>query len=93
MQTVDYDTNVPVLLNNIFIVQMDHYVIDDSGRRKIDLTSGGKALLLQEGKMREVSWKNVDGRIVPYFNGAEIRLVPGKTWINIVPNIDKMVNF
>lgn len=93
VQTVDYDTNDPVLLNNIFIVQMDHFVIDDSGRRKIDLTSGGKALLLQEGKMREVSWKNVDGRIVPYFNGAEIRLVPGKTWINIVPNIDKMVNF
>lgn len=92
-QTVDYETNEPVLLNNIFIVQMDHTVIDDVGRRKVDLTSGGKALLLQDGKLREVTWENVDGRIVPYLNGGEVRLVPGKTWINIVPNIEKMVSY
>ncbi|MCU9614303.1 DUF3048 domain-containing protein [Caldibacillus lycopersici] len=89
-QTVDYDTGEPVLVNNIFIVEMEHAVVDEKGRRDIDITSGGKALLLQKGKMQEVEWRNIDGRIVPYANGAEVSLVPGKTWINVVPSLNQV---
>jgi hypothetical protein len=85
-QTVNNDTDKPVLLDNVFIVETAHQTIDTgAGLRKIDLTSGGKAYLLQKGLLREVEWKSQDGRIVPALNGAVIGLVPGKTWINIIP--------
>jgi hypothetical protein len=84
-QTVDMETKTPVLLDNIFIVEMNHKVIDSSGRREIDLLSGGRAYLLQKGKVNEVEWKNNDGRIVPAKNGEEIPFVQGKTWVNVVP--------
>jgi hypothetical protein len=84
-QTIDLDSNEPVLLDNVFIVSMEHELLDDSGRREIDLTSGGNGYLLQQGKLIQVEWKNIDGRILPFLNGDELKFVPGKTWINIVP--------
>jgi len=84
-QTIDLDSEEPVLLDNVFIAEMEHTVLDDSGRREIDLTSGGKGYLLQQGKLLQVEWKNVDGRILPFLDGEEVKFVPGKTWINIVP--------
>lgn len=92
-QTIDNETGDPVLLNNIFIVETNHRTIDSYGLLDIDLTSGGRAFLLQKGKLQEIQWENQDGRIVPYLNGKEVPLVPGKTWINIVPDLDKMVQF
>jgi Protein of unknown function (DUF3048) N-terminal domain/Protein of unknown function (DUF3048) C-terminal domain len=86
-QTIDYDTEQPVLMDNVLIVEMKHTVVDEAGRRDIDLTSGGKGYLFQKGIVREVEWKNVDGRILPYENGIPIGFVPGKTWINIVPKL------
>lgn len=85
VQTVDRETNTPVLLDNVLIVEMNHRLIDDYGRREIDITTGGKGFLLQKGKAQEIEWKNVDGRIVPFMNGEEVYFVPGKTWINIIP--------
>ncbi|QOR66887.1 DUF3048 domain-containing protein [Cytobacillus suaedae] len=92
VQTVDKESKSPVLLDNIFIVEMDHKVIDKAGRRDINLTSGGKGWLLQKGLKTEVEWKNVEGRIIPFKDGTEIGFVPGKTWINIVPTL-KAVTF
>ncbi|NRD77690.1 DUF3048 domain-containing protein [Bacillus sp. BRMEA1] len=84
-QTVDLDTKAPVLLDNILIIEAVHRTIDSKGRRDIDLTSGGKAYLLQMGKINEVNWKNRNGLIVPVKDGKEVPLVPGKTWVNVVP--------
>ncbi|WP_040205415.1 DUF3048 domain-containing protein [Neobacillus jeddahensis] len=84
-QSVDLDTNEPVLLDNLFIVEAVHKIIDSYGRRDIDLKSGGKAYLVQMGKVQEVEWANKDGRIVPIKNGAEVPFVQGKTWVNVVP--------
>lgn len=87
-QTADLESKRPVLLDNLFIVATEHKVMDEKGRRDINLTSGGKAYLFQKGKYREVEWRNVDGRILPFENGEEVKFVPGKTWINIVPNLN-----
>jgi hypothetical protein len=86
--TTDLDSEEPVLLDNIFILETSHKVLDNAGRREIDLVSGGNAYLLQKGKKQEVQWKNVDGRILPFLNDQPVGLVPGKTWINIVPNLE-----
>lgn len=90
--TADLDSSEPVLLDNIFIVETHHEIIDSEGRRKIDLTSGGSAYLLQRGKWKEVEWKNVEGKILPFLNDQEVGLVPGKTWINIVPSKEGLEN-
>lgn len=79
----DYDTGNPVLLDNIFIVEAPHAVVDDAGRRDIDLTTGGNAYLLQKGKLLKIKWENQDGRIIP---AGDAGLLPGKTWINIIPD-------
>ncbi|MBS4216379.1 DUF3048 domain-containing protein [Neobacillus rhizophilus] len=84
-QTVDLENNEPVLLDNIFIIEAVHEVYDSAGHLKVDLKSGGKAYLLQMGKVNEVNWENKDGRIVPVKDGQEVPLVPGKTWVNVVP--------
>lgn len=84
-QTVDRESNIPVLIDNVLIVELNHRIIDNSGRREVDLTSGGKGLLLQKGIATEVEWQNIDGRIMPFKDGKEVGMVPGKTWINIIP--------
>ena len=94
--TVDYETNNPVLIDNLLVVETRHKVIDSEGRLDIDLTTGGKGYLFQSGIVIEVEWKNVDGKIVPYQNDEVTGLVPGKTWINVVPTkpgLDKTVTF
>ncbi|WP_249871759.1 DUF3048 domain-containing protein [Oceanobacillus saliphilus] len=84
-RTVELNTEAPVKVENIFIVETYHEVIDDAGRRAIDLESGGNGYLIQKGHMQEVQWENRDGRIVPVKDGQLAGFVPGKTWINVVP--------
>lgn len=95
-QTVDHETGEPVLVDNLFIVETKHQVIDQEGRRTVDLTSGGSGYLFQMGTWNEVEWKNVDGKIVPFASGKQVAMVPGKTWVNFVPDqpgLGEMVTF
>ena len=84
-QTVELDTEEAIQLANVFIVETHHAVIDDAGRREVDLESGGNAYLLQKGKLQKIQWANRDGRIIPIRDGEEVGLAPGKTWINVIP--------
>lgn len=84
-QSVDLDTKEPLLIDNIFIIEAVHKVIDSVGRRDIDLKSGGKAYLIQMGKVNEVEWENRNGVLVPIKNGELVPFVQGRTWVNIVP--------
>ena len=94
--TADFDSKEPVLIDNLFVIETPHKVIDDAGRREIDLTSGGNGYLFQKGKKVAVDWRNVDGKILPYINDEQVGLVPGKTWINVIPKkpgLDQAVTF
>jgi hypothetical protein len=91
--TVDYDSKERILLDNLMILEMEHRFIDSYGRREINITSGGKGYLIQKGKMTEITWKNVDGQIMPFLNGAAAKLVPGKTWINVIPKNQGLQKF
>lgn len=92
----DLETNEPIAPKNIFIVEAFHRVIPEgenhidagSNRREIDIYSGGRAYLIQEGIVQEVEWENRDGRIVPVKDGHLVPLLPGQTWINFVPSSD-----
>lgn len=74
MLTTDLETEEPVVLQNILIVEAEHQVKDTDGRRDIDLRSGGQGLLLQNGEVRQVDWKNEDGRIIPVKDGKTVPL-------------------
>lgn len=94
-QTVDYETNEPLTLENILIVEANHRIVDEAGRREVDITSGGDAILLQNGMVRYVQWTNKNGRIVPTTSDGEVGFVPGKTWIHFIPanpGLKNMVN-
>lgn len=84
-QTVDLETKEPILLDNLFIIETSHQVIDAVAHKEIDLESGGSGYLLQKGKVMEVEWKNDNGVIVPVKNGEVVPFVQGKTWVNVVP--------
>jgi hypothetical protein len=95
-QTIDLETKEPILIDNIFIIEATHQVVDSGGHKKIDLKSGGKGYLVQMGKVNEVDWKNEDGKIVPVKNGEVVPFVQGHTWVNVVPTnpgLQKMVSF
>ncbi|MFB1050583.1 DUF3048 domain-containing protein [Paraliobacillus sp. JSM ZJ581] len=84
-QTVELNTEQSIQLDNVFILETNHEIVDDAGRREIDLASGGNAYLLQKGTVQKIQWENRDGRIIPVREGEPIGLVPGKTWINVIP--------
>lgn len=83
-QSIDLETEKPIELNNIFIIETSHEVIDGEGRRAVDLESGGYGYLLQQGKMQYVEWENRNGQIIPVKDGEIIPFVKGKTWVNVI---------
>ena len=84
--TTDGLTDEPITLSNVLFFEMAHRIIDNEGRRDIDITSGGKAYVAQQGMLREVKWENRDGLLVAVeSDGSEVPLVPGQTWIHFVP--------
>lgn len=85
VQTADAKTKEALVLDNLFIIETKHEIIDSEGRRQIDLTSGGKAYLFQKGIMQEIEWMNKEGQIIPSLNKKEIGLIQGQTWITFVP--------
>lgn len=85
-QTVELNSEVPIQVDNLFVVETYHEVIDDEGRRRVDLQASGQAYLFQKGKVQQLEWKNENGRIIPVKDGEPVGFVPGKTWINVVPS-------
>ncbi len=88
----DLETEEDIVAHNVFIIETSHTVIDDQGRKEIDITSGGNGVLIQNGESFEVEWKSAEGKLLPYANGKQVPLAPGKTWIQIVPDL-KIVSY
>lgn len=93
--TIDYGNNKQITLQNVFIIEAPHRVVDDEGRRNIYFQDGGQGILLQNGKALRLEWINEQGRIVPVKDGKQVPFLPGQTWINVVPTspgIDQYVS-
>ncbi len=83
--TIDKETLKSINISNVLVFEAQHETIDSKGRQSIDLSSGGAALLFQAGGVRKIDWSLVDGMLVPIADGEVVKLMPGKTWIHIVP--------
>ncbi|MFC7366666.1 MULTISPECIES: DUF3048 domain-containing protein [Bhargavaea] len=86
-ETVDAAENQPVHLANVLILEVPHRVIDDKGRRSLDLAAGGKAAVLRSGLVYQASWELRDGIPTVMAGDQPFALAPGKTWIHLVPDI------
>lgn len=85
IQTVDHANGKSIELANILVLEAEHRTTDAEGRQEIDIESSGKARIFQAGGVKEIEWTNVDGMLVPVENGVTVKLVPGKTWVHIIP--------
>lgn len=82
-----YDNGDQALASNVIVQVADTKIVDDIGRRKINTKSGGKVYVFNVYGVVEGEWKVENGRTQFYDQeGNEIRLVPGKSWIEVVPS-------
>lgn len=88
----DKQTGEQLSAKNILIVEAKHQIVDDYGRRHVDVHGPGNGYLVQEGKVREVTWERKNGIIRAFINGEEAELLPGNTWIQVIP-IGSKVSF
>ena len=83
--TIDKANDEQLGLSNILVFEASHRTIDSVGRQAINIETGGKAMLFQAGIAKEIEWENRDGILMPIENGLPAKLVPGQTWIHVVP--------
>lgn len=82
---LDKDSKVQLTASNIIIAETKHRVLDNEGRRSVDIDGPGKGMLIQGGVKRDVTWERKDGTIRVYEDKRELPLLPGQTWIQVVP--------
>ncbi|WP_370452260.1 DUF3048 domain-containing protein [Cohnella sp. AR92] len=88
---VDLNNGQQLTAANLVVLSTKHRAYDDYGRLDIDLNSGGKAVLFQQGYVIDCSWERTKGDIIRLTkDGKELPFVPGVTYYHIVPNSDSM---
>lgn len=89
----DKKSETRLTATNVMIVEAPHRIVDQVGRREVDVFGPGKGYLLQDGRQREIVWKLKDGVIRAYAEEGDtidLPLLPGKTWVQIVPSLSKV---
>ncbi|MFD0711866.1 DUF3048 domain-containing protein [Paenibacillus sp. GCM10027626] len=82
----DLTTEQQLATTNIVVLGTKHETLDDVGRLKVDLTSGGPAMLIQLGQAINCNWeRSADGVIRIVRDGKELPFIPGKTYYHVVP--------
>lgn len=84
--TKDLLNDKSVQVANVLFFEVNQSTVDQKGRQSLDLTSGGSGYVFQAGQKLDVKWRNVDGVLAPYADDQPIKLVPGKSWIHLVPS-------
>lgn len=87
---IDRVTEQQLTASNILIIETEHRILDKVGRRNVDVFGPGKGYLVQAGVVRNVTWENKDGLIRAFIDSVEAELLPGQTWVQIVPNGSKV---
>ena len=85
--SVDAIDNSPVMADNVAVLYVSNSLLgdDDSGRLEMSISTG-TGLLLQYGNVIDINWTNNPGEGFVFTDastGEELKLVPGKTIINI----------
>lgn len=79
---------VPIEAQNVVIQYTETEILDEIGRREVTTVGQGEARIFRNGLMWRGVWKkeNLSSRTKFYDAlGEEIKLAPGKTWMQVVP--------
>jgi hypothetical protein len=85
---IDGDTGSAVKFDNVLILYADTKVLDNYGRRSIDLDGTGEGHYACGGKYVDITWSHGStGTQFSYTlaDGSELELAPGHSYIAIVP--------
>jgi len=77
-----------IVADNVIIQFTSTKVVDEVGRRDIVTVGEGEVIILKKGNIIRGSWKkSSETSRTRFYNpkNREISLIPGKTWIQIVP--------
>lgn len=70
---------------NLIIQKTRIEILDEIGRRAIDLESGGGAIIFLNGQRIDGTWRKINNRTKFYdLDNQEIKFLPGNFWIEIV---------
>lgn len=83
---IDETDDKNIVAKNIIIQQVRATVIDEEGRREIDIIGSGDGKYISNGKVIDITWKKPSAsQKISYFNGlSEIKFNEGVTWVQIV---------
>lgn len=81
----DKETGKQLTAANILVCESKHQILDNEGRRDVDVNGPGTGYLLQGGQMKEVTWEQKNGMIRAFSDGRELAMLPGQTWIQVIP--------
>lgn len=91
---IDEENNERILANNILIIKVKREVLDNEGRLQLETIGEGNGQYITKGEIINISWKKTGERDKTYFyddNNNEIKLNPGKTWIQIVSDNNEVI--
>jgi hypothetical protein len=74
--------------SNIIVQFVETKIVDDVGRRQMNVIGDGKCLIAIDGVVKNGTWRKADNKSRTRFYDEENKEVifnPGKIWINVVP--------
>ncbi|MFA6511511.1 MAG: DUF3048 domain-containing protein [Patescibacteria group bacterium] len=84
--------NTQIAPKNV-IVQFAETSVIDEGRLAMNMDDGGEAIVFNNGMVTKGTWEKEDGRTrFLDVDGDEVALLPGQTWVEIVPT-DREVDY
>lgn len=91
------ESGVQLITNNILVLEMEMYVIDNIGRIEMETIGEGSGYLFTAGGVRELIWEKESEEseivILDKENETDIHLNPGVTWIEVVNSLEDDLAF
>lgn len=78
-------TDEIVKYSNILVIEVPYQLIDSDGRRDVQLSSGSKGYLFQDGRVTTMDWKYQRGVIQPMDGRKPLTYTKGNTIVHVVP--------
>lgn len=84
---IDGNNNDSVVFKNVLVLFAEHTVIDDQGRRIVNIEGTGEGHYIVNGQSSPITWSRSSGGVFTYYkaNGQPLELSAGTSYIGIVP--------
>ena len=79
-----------ITVDNVIILEAEMNVLDSVGRLSVEPIGSGGGELLQSGQRKSILWSKPSAEVKTVFtyqNGEPVTLIPGSTWIIVLPNL------